>query len=279
MRVRDVLRRSGLEVHLAPTSAPGHATALAAGAVNAKAGLIIAMGGDGTVNEVLNGMAHSSVPLAVIPGGTANVFCCETGIPRNPEKAAALLPEWVEARVALGRVQCAGEAPRYFLSMAGAGLDGGIVQRVQPALKRRLGKVAYWIAGFRAFGESLSILHAQAEGRQLATGFALTSRVRNYGGDLTIASKASLFTDQFELVTFSGRSTIPYLIYLSGAVFGLATSLPGVHSVLTRRVDLASSNGRPVYIQVDGEAAGQLPVSIEIVSSALTVLVPKNAIR
>ena len=239
------------------------------------------MGGDGTVNEVLNGMAHSTIPLAVIPGGTANVFCCETGIPRNPEKAAALLPEWVEARVALGRVDSpAGEPPRFFLSMAGAGLDAGIVQRVQPAVKRRLGKVAYWIAGFRAFGESLAILHAQTEGRQMATGFALTSRVRNYGGDLTIASKASLFTDQFELVTFSGRSTIPYLIYLSGAVFGLATSLPGVHSVLTRRVDLAANaNGRPVYLQVDGEAAGQLPVSIEIVPSALTVLVPRKAIQ
>ena len=264
---------------MAPTSAPGHATALAAEAAQANAGLIIAMGGDGTVNEVLNGMAHSTVPLAVIPGGTANVFCCETGIPRNPEKAAAMLPEWVEARVALGRVHSAAEGPRYFLSMAGAGLDAGIVQRVEPAVKRRLGKVAYWIAGLRALGDSLAILNAHTEGRQLATGFALTSRVRNYGGDLTIASKASLFTDQFELVTFSGRSTIPYLIYLSGAVFGLATSLPGVHSVLTRRVDLASANGRPVYIQVDGEAAGQLPVSIEIVPSALTVLVPRKAIK
>ncbi len=239
------------------------------------------MGGDGTVNEVLNGMAHSQVPLAVIPGGTANVFCCETGIPRNPEKAARLLPEWVETRVALGRIQPIQGEARYFLSMAGAGLDAGIVQRVEPAVKGRLGKIAYWIAGFRAFGERLAIMQAQAEGgRQVATGFALTSRVRNYGGDLTIASKASLFADQFELVTFSGRSTIPYLIYLSGAVVGLTTKLPGVQSVLTRRVDLAANaNGQVIYVQVDGEAAGQLPVSIEIVPSALTVLVPKKAIR
>jgi diacylglycerol kinase family enzyme len=233
-RVRAILDRGGLPVRLAPTSEPWHANDLAAAAVASGTGLVIAMGGDGTINEVLNGMVNSSVPLAVIPGGTANVFCCETGIPRNAEKAAGQLPEWIEARVALGRLQAAGAPPRHFLLMAGAGLDARIVKRVETGIKRRVGKLAYWAAGLGAFGERLALLKARAEGRELLTGFALTSRVRNYGGDLSIATKASLFADRFELVTFEGRSTIPYGLYLAGAVMAQATNLPGVHSFANR---------------------------------------------
>jgi diacylglycerol kinase (ATP) len=278
-RVRALLEQGGLKVEPAPTSEPGHATVLAAEAVKNGAGLVIAMGGDGTINEVLNGMAHSTVPLAVIPGGTANVFCCETGIPRNAEQAARQLPGWVEARVALGRIQPAAGPARWFLSMAGAGLDAGIVQRVDPGDKRRLGKIAYWIAGLRSFGERLAIIHVSVDGRLLETGFALASRVRNYGGDLTIASRASLFANHFELVTFSGRSTAPYLMYLSGAVVALATSLPGVQSVITTSVTLTPGSSGTVYIQVDGESAGQLPVTIDLAPSALTILVPRGAMR
>jgi diacylglycerol kinase family enzyme len=101
--------------------------------------------------------------------------------------------------------------------------------------------------------------------------------VRNYGGDLAIATKASLFSEGFELVTFSGRSTIPYGIYLAGAVVSRTTSLPGVQSVITRRIELLPIDGDPVYVQVDGEAAGQLPATIDFIPSALTVLIPASA--
>ncbi len=282
-RVRAVLQSGGLAVQMAPTTAAGHATELATEAVKAGADLIISMGGDGTVNEILNGMVSSSVPLAVIPGGTANVFCwanvfcCETGIPRNAAKAAQQLPNWVEARVALGRIHASKAAERYFLLMAGAGLDAGVVQRVEPGIKRRLGKLAYWIAGLRTFGSGISILKVRAEGREFVTGFALTSRVANYGGDLTIATRASLFADHFELVTFSGRSTIPYGLYLAGAVVAYTTKLPGVQSTLTQRVELMPIDDDPVYLQIDGEAVGQLPATIDLVPAALTILVPPAA--
>ena len=275
--VRAVLQSGGLTVQMAPTMSAGHATQLAAEAVKTGADLIVSMGGDGTVNEILNGMVRSSVPLAVIPGGTANVFCCETGIPRDAVKAARQLPHWVEARVALGRIHASKAAERFFLLMAGAGLDAGIVQRVEPGIKRRLGKLAYWIAGLRTFGSGISILKVRAEGREFVTGFALTSRVANYGGDLTIATRASLFADHFELVTFSGRSTIPYGLYLAGAVLAYTTKLPGVQSTITQRVELMPIDGDPVYLQIDGEAVGQLPATIDLVPAALTILVPPAA--
>ncbi|MCC6538416.1 MAG: diacylglycerol kinase family lipid kinase [Bryobacterales bacterium] len=277
-RVRETLAAHGVAARLTPTARPEHATELARAAVEAGGvDLIVAMGGDGTVNEVLNGMVHSAIPLAVIPGGTANVLCCETGIPRHPEKAAALLPEWKPERVAVGRLEAHGLAPRYFLSMAGAGFDAKIVNEVQPGVKRKLGKIAYWIAGLSQFGRRLTILKVRAEGREFVTGFALTSRVRNYGGDLELATQASLFRDEFQLLTFAGRSTIPYGIYLAGSVVAPAPSLPGVQSAMTRRVELAPVDNDPVYLQVDGELAGRLPAVIELVPAAVTLLLPASA--
>ncbi len=278
--MRESLAARGIAVRLTPTARPEHATELTREAVAAAgADLIIAMGGDGTVNEVLNGMVHSSIPLAVIPGGTANVLCCETGIPRNPEKAAALLPDWKPERVAVGRLDAHGLPPRHCLSMAGAGFDAKIVNEVQPGVKRKLGKIAYWIAGLSQFGRRLTILKVRAEGREFVTGFALTSRVRNYGGDLELATKASLFRDEFQLLTFAGRSTIPYGIYLAGSVVAPAPSLPGVTSAMTRRVELLPTDGDPVYLQVDGELAGRLPAVIELVPAAVTLLLPESARR
>lgn len=278
-RVEAALRAAGVGIGRAPTSEPGHATELAIKAVKEGADLIIAMGGDGTVNEVLNGMVGSPVPLAVIPGGTANVYCCETGIPLNPEKAAALLPEWVAVRVALGRFTLADNSapPRHFLLMAGAGLDASIVQKVEPRVKRRWGKLAYWFAGLRTFGSGLSIFKVRAGGHEFVTGFALSSRVKNYGGDLEIATKASLLDDHFELVTFAGRSTFPYGIYLSGAVVSYTTSLPGVTSIRTQKVELIPIDGDPVYLQIDGELGGRLPATIELAPDALTLLMPPAA--
>ncbi|MBM3792781.1 MAG: hypothetical protein FJW31_01685 [Acidobacteria bacterium] len=279
-RVRELLAQRGVDAQLTPTARPEHATDLARAAVAASSvDLIVAMGGDGTVNEVLNGMVHSAVPLAVIPGGTANVLCCETGIPRHPEKAATLLADWKPERVAVGRLDAHGAAPRYFLSMAGAGFDAKIVNEVQPGVKRKLGKIAYWIAGVSQFGRRLTILKVRADGREFVTGFALTSRVRNYGGDLELATEASLFRDEFQLLTFAGRSTIPYGIYLAGSVVAPARSLPGVTSAMTRRVELLPTDGDPVYVQVDGELAGRLPAVIELVPSAVTLLLPESARR
>ncbi len=82
--------------------------------------LILAAGGDGTINEVLDGMAHTSVPLGILPAGTANVLATEIGLGSDLERAARLMPQCVARRIAIGRLDC-GSAPRHFLSMAGVG--------------------------------------------------------------------------------------------------------------------------------------------------------------
>jgi len=149
-RARSILARDGISTDLAPTDGPGAATDLARGAVVARRQMVIACGGDGTLNEVANGLAGSDVPLAVLPAGTANVLAKELHLPWNVEKAAALLARSRLRRIALGLMTPLGRASgepqgaRYFLSVAGAGPDGAITYAVSGALKARSGIFAYW---------------------------------------------------------------------------------------------------------------------------------------
>lgn len=259
---------------LCPTQRPEHATELAAMALQNGADLILAAGGDGTINEVANGIVGSSVPLGVLPAGTANVLACEVGLPRNPLDAATLLPELVPQPIAVGRLTAADNSQRHFLLMAGVGLDAQVLTKVNQRIKNVTGKLAYYIAGFSMLGGRMSRVQLDIEGRRLSTLFALVSRVRNYGGDLSIASEASLLDDTFQVVTFGG-STWVYPFYLAGAVFGKATSLPGVTSIRSARLTVQSAPGEaPVFTQVDGELSGMAPATLEIVPNALTLLLP-----
>ena len=165
------------------------------------ADIVVVAGGDGTINEVVSGMAGSSVPLTALPGGTANVLCCELGLSGSMETVAQQLPGFAPHRIALGRFISANGA-RTFAMMAGLGFDAHIVQHINPALKQRFGKAAYWISGFRSVLRSLPEFSVRVDGREYRASFALVTRVRNYGGDLQIARDVRLLSPDFEIVPF-----------------------------------------------------------------------------
>jgi diacylglycerol kinase (ATP) len=275
-RALAILRRHGCQAAPAPTSQPGEATAIARRAAESGAGLIIAAGGDGTVNEVVNGIVGTGVPLAVLPAGTANVLGRELRLPRYIEQTAGLLPRWTPHRIACGLLSAEGVS-RHFLLMAGAGLDARIASEVNLALKRRAGKLAYWVAGFAHLGRALPQFTLRAEGREFRTGFALASRVRNYGGDLEIARGASLLSECFELVVFEGESSWRYLWYLAGAASGRLNGIRGVTILHPRRVELAAGPDSAL-IQVDGEVTAGAPATVEIVPDAVTLLAPAGVL-
>ncbi len=241
------------------------------------AGLILACGGDGTVNEVAEGMVHSAVPLGVLPAGTANVLAHEIKLGRTAPEAAARLALCVPRRISLGRVSPAGGAPsRHFLCMAGAGLDARMVYEASGPLKDKTGKLAYWAAGFALAGARLAEFEAVIDGRCYTCSFALISKVRNYGGDFEIARSVTLFDDDFEVVLFQGRLAAGYLRYLLGVAFKKTTGMRGVTTLRAREVSLRCPSDSRVHLQVDGEYAGRLPARVEVVPDALTLLVPER---
>lgn len=278
-RVLAILRESGYVVRAEATQGPGSAAAVARRSIEAGAGLILAAGGDGTVNETLGGVVNTGVPLAVLPAGTANVLACELKL-GGLTQAAANVHRWVPRRVAAGLLRSEGSpTARYFLLMAGAGLDAHIVNAVNLGIKRRGGKLAYWLAGVRELGRRLEEFDAVVNGAKRRCSFALASRVRNYGGNIRIARNASLLRDDFEVVLFEDPNPFRYLKYLLGALTDKLNGMTGVSFHRARRVDLIPQPGMTVYVQVDGEAAGKLPASIEIVPGAATLLVPPEFTR
>lgn len=263
----EALRGVGVEPRPAPTTGPATAGAIAREAIAGGADLIIGLGGDGTLNEIASGMVGSRVPLAILPGGTANVMSIETRGGTNTIKAAKRLPQRVERRIALGRAVLASTGePRHFLAMAGVGLDARVIEGVIPGLKKATGKFAYWVAGFRQFLRPLDPV--MLDGERL--GFVLASRVRNYGGDLELARRASLLRDDFEVVMFKGTNPLLYAFYMTGALIRQHGLLPGVKM---RRAGKLEFREPGALVQIDGELIGPTPATIEIVPDALTLLV------
>jgi diacylglycerol kinase family enzyme len=237
--------------------------------------LIVAAGGDGTINEVAEGMVHSGVPLAIIPGGTANVLAHEIGLGTRIEHAAARLEECRPRRISVGHLTCdGGRVSRHFLLMAGIGLDAYVVHRVDGALKSRTGKFAYWVAGLRLLRRRLEEFQVDIGGEKRRCSFALVSKVRNYGGDFEIARSVRLSDDRFEVVLFEGRYTARYVKHFAGMMLNRLSAMKGVAVLRTDRVSLSDPEDRRVYVQIDGESAGCLPAEIRIVPDALTLLAP-----
>ena len=265
-----------MKVELRPTERPMHASELAREAVERRAELVIAAGGDGTINEVVNGLVRTAVPLAILPAGTASVLAMEMRIGKDIVAAARRIPSMVPRRIALGRFTPQVGDPRHFVLMAGAGMDATIAASVQPGLKRRLGKLAYWIAGMAATGQSLPQMEVEIGGERYTTGFALSARARNYGGDLELARNVTLLEDTFEVVLFEGKTTWPFAKYLAGAALGTMESMKGVTIARGRELKLRPLSAEPVFVQIDGEIAGQLPATIEIVPDALTLMTPHD---
>jgi diacylglycerol kinase (ATP) len=226
-------------------------------------------------------MAHSDVPLGILPAGTANVLANELGVGKTMERAAASLARSVKERVALGVLSSdLDDSRRFFLLMAGIGLDADIVFHLKPRTKELLGKGAYWIGGFSKLGSRIPEFTVQAEGRDFRASFALASRVRNYGGDLEIAPTVSLLDDEFELVLFEGESSAAFLKYMLAVVAHRQRATRGITILRTRQALFSASGGSQgnakTHVQVDGEYAGLAPARVQIAPNALTLLVPSD---
>jgi len=278
-----ILKSAGIAAELAPTTSRGSATSIARHAVAQNRDLVIVCGGDGTINEVVNGLAGSAVPMAVLPAGTANILAKELGIPWDISAAARLIPNSDTRRIALGSVMNVtphgdvdpSQGCRYFLCVGGAGPDGAIVHAVDLGLKDQTGILAYWAAGAKQVVQyRFPELVIRSRESQMNATIIVVGRTAHYGGPFKITTGASLFDDSFEIVAYDTRSRLRYLAALPALWLGRLRNVPGIHAWKTREVTCASANGSTVYAQVDGEPVGTLPLQFRVVPNALTLVVP-----
>ena len=241
--------------------------------------LVIVCGGDGTVNEVVNGLACSQVPLAVLPAGTANVLAKELRLPWNLPRAAERIVNAPYRRIALGLAipeKSSGE-PRYFLSVAGAGADGALVSAVRPEIKLKAGILAYWQEGLRQLTKyDFPLFRTSMAGNaiDIDASLVIVGRTKHYGGPFKITTEADLMQPEFELAFVTTRSAWRYIAYLPLIWAGKLRGARHVRFFKTSSLQCASNSASHVQIQVDGEPAGRLPVEFRIVPDALTLAIP-----
>lgn len=271
--VASQLRSLGVEVELKPTAGPGEATEIAARAAGNGTSDVIVAGGDGTINEAIQGMAGSKARLAIIPRGTANVLARELSLPLDDEQATVVVARGNARRIHLGRAtdETNGKS-RLFVLMAGIGLDASVVERVQPRLKKRIGKGAFWISGLSHLADwKPSPFTLEIDGQSFKGTFAAIGKAARYGGDLQITPGARLDEPEFEICLIETSSRFRYLRLLSYALSsGMPHDKPGVRFIKTASVRAIGD----APVQVDGELIGQLPMRFEIASESLEVIVP-----
>jgi diacylglycerol kinase (ATP) len=281
---RRVLAAAGIHADLVETKGPGDATEIANRASLEGRQLVIACGGDGTLNEVVNGLAGQQnghrVPLALLPGGTANILAKELGIPWNIASATRKLLHGEVKEIALGLATplLQPERKKYFLSVAGAGPDGMIVYSVDLELKARVGILAYWYQGMRELLRyQYPHFRVLADGRAIDATLVVVGRTKNYGGPFMITTEADLYEDRFEVMTLTTQSGLRYLSYLPSLWMKRLRGTEGVHFYKSDSIVCEPLNGKPVYAQIDGEPLARLPIEFTIAPRALKLLVPQTA--
>jgi diacylglycerol kinase (ATP) len=283
-QARHIFSRGGIATEIAETTGPGHATEIAYRAASEGRQLVIACGGDGTLNEIVNGLATQQnghrVPLALLPGGTANILAKELDLPWDIPSAAKKLVRGTVKEIALGLATPLEQPERkkYFLSVAGAGPDGMIVYSINLGLKARVGILAYWWEGIReVFRYQFPHFRVVSGERKVNASLVIVGRTQNYGGPFKITTEADLFEDRFEVLTLATRSGFRYLSYLPTLWLGKLRGTAGVDYFKTDSLVCEPLDQNAIYAQIDGEPLARLPVEFRIIPRALKLLVPPGS--
>ncbi len=259
-----------------PTVGPLSATRLAAEAVEAGATTIVSYGGDGTANEVVQAIAGSDVALAVWPGGTANVIARDLGVPFGLERLADLIASGRATRIPLGRAIDSKGAGRYFVMMAGIGVDAEVSRGVSPILKRLGGKFAFGVSAvLRLITWPFAPFTLEIRGRRFVTAFALVAKGKGYGASICLTPDAKLTEPAFQVFFMSREAR--RLVYLRDFLRCRAFRSPRASGKLMKTDRVKASSESEIYVQVDGEIAGTLPMTFEVVPNALCVLVAETS--
>jgi diacylglycerol kinase (ATP) len=265
------LRGLGYQVDEHETQGMGDAIRLAQDAVRLGYDVVCAIGGDGTVNETLNGLAGTEVPLAIIPTGTVNVLAMELGIPFEPPDAVRLLEtgtvSWIDLGVAGGR---------HFALMAGVGMDAAAVASLNPVMKKAFKEAAFAVQGFANYlTKEDALIRVTSAERTVEGYFAVFGNSSNYGGGFGITPLADMRDGLLDVCVLTDKSFVSTLWYWTAALLNAHMRHPKVEYFRTRRAEVATvEDGKEVLVQTDGEVAGRLPLTCEVVPHALRVIVP-----
>ncbi|MEW6161724.1 MAG: diacylglycerol kinase family protein [Nitrospirota bacterium] len=274
-RAFHFLKSKGYKVEVLFTEQKGDAESLAREAIKESPSMIIVAGGDGTFNEVINGIAGSEIPMAILPLGTTNVLAKELSVPEVVEDAMEVALSSAPRTVSLGRIVQSSalsnseRVSRYFCLMAGIGFDGEAVFRTNETLKKISGKGAYIYSGIKTLsGFNPGELIFDIDGRTYSGYSAVISKAAKYGGNFKITPDAKLTNPLLYICLFKGKKRLDILRYVFGIIVGRHLRFRDVEYVKATTVEVKGN----AHVQIDGDYFGKTPAKVEIVPNIVRLL-------
>ena len=288
-----ILQSAGLHTELTVCRSSQEASDNARCAVAAGSDTVFACGGDGTIHDVIQGLAGTPVALAILPFGTANALAHDLGIPLHPSAAAEAAVGGKVRRIPVGRIEyedfSGKPSARYFTVAAGLGVDAHLFYKLTAELKKRSGMTAYYLKAWQLWAthrmRRFEVEYSNGSGlpqRVLLTEL-LAVRIRFFGNILReLVPGASLDRSDLRAVMCRTASRNAYIQYVAGALLGRQWKIDGIDLVSCSEVvcrlpekgdDEVRSNDR-VYVEADGELLGRLPARMTMVPDALSLIVP-----
>jgi diacylglycerol kinase (ATP) len=265
-------RSAGTDWDVSITKKSGDGTRLAKEAVEAGADVVVVHGGDGTVMEVASGLMGTRIPMAIVPGGTANVMSRELAIPSDLVEASTLIVSreaWVR-RVDMGKV-----GSHYFLLRAGMGLEAAMIEAADRDLKDRLGLLAYAFTALQELASpQIATYHLMLDGQEAqAEGLAcIVANSGNIGAaGISIVPDMDVSDGLLDVIVIT-RGDLPSLVALAASVVGGVENAPALQHWRVKKGSIRSDP--PQSVQVDGEILEKTPVDVEVVPHAVRILVP-----
>ncbi len=265
------LQSKGYKVDVLFTQRKGDAERIARDAAEKPPAIIVAAGGDGTFNEVINGLAGTDIPVGILPLGTTNVMAREIGVPEDVRGAMEIVVRKPPRLVSLGKVILRQEKPhaRYFGLMAGIGYDGETVCRIRESLKKISGKGAYVLSGLSTLaGLHASELTFTTRGNAYTGYSAIIGNAARYGGDFRVTPDATLTDPVLYACIFQGRSRLDIIRYVTGVLVGKHLKMKDVAYVPAEKIEISGT----AHVQIDGDYLGMTPATIEVVPDALRLI-------
>jgi diacylglycerol kinase (ATP) len=269
--VRKSCIKENIKLDIEFTKHQKHAMELAKDAKN-KYDMVIVAGGDGTVNEVINGIIDSKITLAIIPFGSTNVLALELGIPFNTKEASELIAHGKRLKIDLGYAKTNKEA-RYFAMMVDVGFVPKLIEGTNLKVKKKWGNLAYLLSGIRLL-LTYKWYNIHVEHKSHSVGyFVIVSNSKDYAGEYQIVDKASITDGLLDLVVINRKSWWKILKFISSVSSGRSNTFLRGEYYQIREAHIYSRH--KVLVQVDGELIGTTPVDVKVVPKALTVMVKR----
>jgi diacylglycerol kinase (ATP) len=244
---------------------------LAADAAAKGVRIVVAAGGDGTINEVVNGLAGSETALGILPVGTMNVFAAELGVPKRLRDAWRIIQSGHTRVIDLARAN-----RHYFVQLAGVGLDAQVVKETSWTSKRAFGPLSYLFSTAQIAARKPPRLIVESDDRVLEGCFVLIGNGRFYGGPIEFFKKARVDDGLLDVLVFKKMGHLDLARYFAHILVGKHAGLADVEYFQAKKVQVRSDEAVPV--EVDGELASELPVTFRISSKKLRVAAPKSSV-